>query len=129
MMAHIKKELFLFCCFLFLYSPSDIRGQEMSFKGCSYSPLSKTNFIHDCTNGFKYPSYNADEYKKLIKAIQSSELVLKAYKDSLITKVDLKLNSRFINDVIFICSLHMNIESHSAKLRFYLLLVKPILPK
>lgn len=126
-MYHMKNKILTFFCIFYLYSPDFIYAQERVFEQCGGSLLTTSITIYNCKNGFKYPSYGKQEYEKLIKAVQSTNLILKAYKDGLITLIDLKLNTQFRKDVIFICAFHMKNESPSAKLRFYPLLVSPII--
>jgi hypothetical protein len=126
MTDRMKNKLLVFFCILYLYSPDFIHAQERVFESCGGSISFTSIYTHDCRNGFKYPSFGKQEYEKLIKAVQSTNLILKAYKDGLISVVDLKLNTHFRKDVIFICAFHMKNESPSPKLRFYPLLVSPV---
>ena len=126
-MLRFPKVTIQICLLLSVFLPYKIQSQMLAYEVCFSTIDIKPNYIYDCTHGFKYPSNNRHVYEKLIKAVQNTNLILKAYKDGLITLIDLKLNTQFCKDVIFICAFHMKNESPSAKLRFYPLLVSPII--
>lgn len=128
-MYYMMNKLLAFFCILYLNSPDFIFAQERVFESCGGSLLLPSIYIGNSRTDYKFPFYSKQEYEKLIKAIQSTDLILKAYKDGLISILDLKLNTRFSNDVIYICAFYLNNESPSPKLRFYPLLVSPVSQK